>query len=388
MRAYFTAYGVGLGHATRLVKIATQLKDSGVKIKFSSFGEAARYISMEGYECLKVPPLELAWSAEGGFSIKHSIARLPRLFTNFSKQINTELNQMIGYNPDIVVSDTRLSSLLTGKLLRIPVVVLLNQIKLLLSPRLRRFKAARLYEKWNGEFLGLMWSVADKILIPDLPPPYTIAENNIWGTITPVAKLEYVGFTTPGISVSEEQMKKVSQTLELNRTKPIVFVHVSGPRETRIPFIQTALDACRALRPETQYIISAGTPGGDTTPKKISHSGRYYEWCTVRDEIFAIADVLVLRGGHAVISQAIQFGKPIVTIPIDNHGEQLGNSEKVAKIGIGIMLKSSQSSEITNAIHCIIDNKRYQRKAIEMMALTEKLNGIDNVVKIIRSYLK
>ena len=109
-----------------------------------------------------------------------------------------------------------------------------------------------------------------------------------------------------------------------------------------------------------------------------------YGW----DEIFAIADVLVLRGGHAVISQAIQFGKPIVTIPIDNHGEQLGNSEKVAKIGIGIMLKSSQSSEITNAIHCIIDNKRYQRKAIEMMALTEKLNGIDNVVKIIRSYLK
>ena len=180
MLAYFTAYGVGLGHATRLVKIATQLKDSGVKIKFSSFGEAARYISMEGYECLKVPPLELAWSAEGGFSIKHSIARLPRLFTNFSKQINTELNQMIWYNPDIVVSDTRLSSLLTGKLLRIPVVVLLNQIKLLLSPRLRRFRAARLYEKWNGEFLGLMWSVADKILIPDLPPPYTIAENNIW----------------------------------------------------------------------------------------------------------------------------------------------------------------------------------------------------------------
>ena len=42
MRAYFTAYGVGLGHATRLVKIATQLKDSGVKIKFSSFGEASK----------------------------------------------------------------------------------------------------------------------------------------------------------------------------------------------------------------------------------------------------------------------------------------------------------------------------------------------------------
>ena len=51
----------------------------------------------------------------------------------------------------------------------------------------------------------------------------------------------------------------------------------------------------------------------------------------VRDEIFAIADVLVLRGGHAVISQAIQFGKPIVTIPIDNHGEQTRQFRKSSK---------------------------------------------------------
>ena len=54
-----------------------------------------------------------------------------------------------------------------------------------------------------------------------------------------------------------------------------------------------------------------------------------------------VSNLLVIRGGHTVISQAIQFGKPMLTIPIENHGEQIGNSEKVAKIGLGIMIPSA-----------------------------------------------
>jgi UDP-N-acetylglucosamine--N-acetylmuramyl-(pentapeptide) pyrophosphoryl-undecaprenol N-acetylglucosamine transferase len=96
-----------------------------------------------------------------------------------------------------------------------------------------------------------------------------------------------------------------------------------------------------------------------------------------------------LRGGHVAISQAIQFGKPIITIPIENHGEQLGNSEKIAEIGIGVTLKTKQlqANQITCAIHKILDDSRYQKKANELMKLAEKLDGIDNVVKIVRSYL-
>ena len=107
------------------------------------------------------------------------------------------------------------------------------------------------------------------------------------------------------------------------------------------------------------------------------------------DEIFAMSNLLVLRGGHVAISQAIQFGKPIITIPIENHGEQLGNSEKIVKIGLALMLKTKQlkANQITDAIHQILDNPRYQKKATELMKLTEKLDGINNIVKIVRSYL-
>ena len=388
MKAYFAAYGVGLGHASRSIMIANRLQNTGVTIRFSSYGEAAIYISMQGYECIAVPPIEFAWSIDGQFSIKYSIANMPKWFTNFSRQLNKETRNMIEYRPDIIVSDSRLSSLITARFMGIPAVVILNQVKLLLSPHLREFRIARLFEKINGEILGLMWTFADKILIPDLPPPYTIAGHNIWDTSSVAGKLEYVGFTAPKLCITQEQISKVVQYLGLNRSKPIVFIHVSGPMETRIPIIRTAIEACKSLRQEIQYIISEGRPKGDIEPKKLSESGWYYEWCPVRDEIFAMSNAVLLRGGHVAISQAIQFGKPIITIPIESHGEQLGNSEKIAKIGIGIMLKTKQlkANQITDAIHQILDDPRYQKKANELMKLTEKLDGIDNVVKVVRSY--
>jgi UDP:flavonoid glycosyltransferase YjiC (YdhE family) len=271
----------------------------------------------------------------------------------------------------------------------VPSVVVLNQIKLLLSPRLREFRAARIFERMNGEFLGVIWAAADRILVPDLPPPFTIAEHNIWEISSVSSRLEYIGFTTPRHLTSREQIDKVARALEFDTSKPIVFIHISGPHQTRMPVIRTAIEACKLFGPEIQFVISEGRAKGKIEPTRIAHSGWYYEWCPVRDEIFAMSSVIVLRGGHVAISQAIQLGKPIVTIPIDNHGEQLGNSEKVVKLGLGIMLrqKSLTADQIARAVHEVIQEPKYREKATDMMKLAASLNGIDNIVKIIRSYL-
>lgn len=387
-KAYFTPYGVGLGHASRMMMLAERLGDSDVDIRFSSFGEGAHYISMQGYECMTVPPVEFAWSIEGGFSVKYSISNIPLWFTNFPRQVRDEINNIIKYDPDIVVSDTRLSSLVASKILNIPSIVILNQVKLLLSPRLREFKISRTWEKMNGELVGLIWRIADRILVPDLPPPYTIAEQNTWDISSVMKKLEYVGFTAPKSYITEAQLRETAAQLGIDRSKPIVFIHISGPLKTRIPIIRTSIEACKSLRPEIQYVISEGRPGGDIKPRKITRLGWYYEWCPIRDEIFAMSDILVLRGGHTTISQAIQFGKPLITIPIENHSEQLANSNKIAKIGIGIRLEANKikANQITCAIHQLLDDNRFQQKAEELMRLTERLDGIDNIVKIVRSY--
>jgi UDP-N-acetylglucosamine--N-acetylmuramyl-(pentapeptide) pyrophosphoryl-undecaprenol N-acetylglucosamine transferase len=389
-KAYFTPYGVGLGHASRLVTIATRLNsyDRDVLLKFSSFGEATSYIEMNGFECNSVSPVELVWSGEGGFSIKNSLGNVPSWFSNFLRQVNSEIGNLVAFSPNVIVSDSRLSSVVAGRLLRIPTIVILNQVKLLLSPRLRELKVTRIFEKINGEFMGGLWNMSEKVLIPDLPPPYTIAEHNLWDCNSIQKKVEYVGFTTASLDFPPERLDSIKKSLGISNDKPLVFVHISGPSSTRPSLISKVLQAIRDSQADIQYVISEGRPNGKIQPAKLSNSVWYYEWCPIKDELFKISDLIVLRGGHTAISQAIQYGKPIVTIPIRNQGEQLGNSDKVAKMGIGIKLDPLQmdAADITNAILKVLNNKYFLENVQKLMKVANSLDGIENVLKVIRSY--
>ena len=387
--AYFAPYGVGLGHASRLLMVADHLRQEGINIQFSSYGEAASYVSMLGYKCATVSPVEFAWSMEGGFSVKDSIANIPVWLANFSRQVNQETRNMLGCNPDIVVSDSRLSPLMAARLLKVPSVVVLNQIKLLLSPRLRDLVASRIFENLVAEFLGSMWAMAERILVPDLPPPYTLSAHNVWHIGSASRKLEYVGFASPRPQTNREQVIKTTNMLGLDRSRPLVFVHISGPVQTRPALLKVAVETAKRLDPKIQFVISAGKPGGISYPRRIGRLSWYYEWCPVRDEIFAASDLLVLRGGHVALSQAIQFGKPVVTVPIENHGEQLGNCAKMEELGAGVMLhpKRLRSDQLADAIEKVLGDSHYNKKATELQRLAERLNGIDNVVKIVRSYI-
>jgi len=387
-RAYLAPYGVGLGHASRLLSISKHLKEDNIMIKFSSYGEAVSYIHIHGYDCVKVPPIEFAWNV-GGFSIKNSIANIPLWFTNFARQVTQETKNISSFNPNIVISDSRLSPLISSKILDIPSIVILNQIKLLLSPRIREFKIARAFENLNGEFFGNIWSMAEKLLIPDLPPPYTIAEHNIWNLESVKRKMHYIGFTTPKWREDNQAIENALHSLNLDKKRPIIFIHISGPYETRLNLISTIMDASKYFRKDIQYIISEGKPKGNTIPRKISSTGWYYEWCPIRDEIFALSDLIVIRAGHEVISQAIEHGKPIVTIPIPNHGEQLGNSEKVERLKIGIRLEPSkiEAYQVAEAIHKILDDQSYLENVLKIKKVTDGLDGINNALNIIRSYI-
>ncbi len=387
--AYFAPYGVGLGHASRLLMVADHLRQEGINIQFSSYGEAVSYVSMLGYKCATVSPVEFAWSMEGGFSVKDSIANIPVWFANFSRQVNQETRNMLGCNPDIVVSDSRLSPLMAARLLNVPSIVILNQIKLLLSPRLHELVAPRIFENLVGEFMGSMWAMAQRILVPDLPPPYTLSAHNVWDIGSASRKLEYVGFASPRPQINRQQVIKTTDMLGLDRSRPLVFVHISGPVQTRPALLKVAVETAKRLDPKIQFVISAGKPGGVSHPRRIGRLSWYYEWCPVRDEIFAASDLLVLRGGHVALSQAIQFGKPVVTVPIENHGEQLGNCAKMEQLGAGVMLHPKRliSEQLAGAIEKVLGDSNYNKKSTELQRLAERLNGIDNVVKIVRSYI-
>lgn len=79
----------------------------------------------------------------------------------------------------------------------------------------------------------------------------------------------------------------------------------------------------------------------------------------------------------------------MITIPIQNHGEQLGNSEKVEQLKIGIKLDPNeiQKEQIVEAVNAALNTTEYHENAQRLKSVADKLNGIEKISEIIRQYL-
>ncbi|RMF29328.1 MAG: hypothetical protein D6752_06205 [Candidatus Nitrosothermus koennekii] len=178
-------------------------------------------------------------------------------------------------------------------------------------------------------------------------------------------------------------MSNVKDILDLE--KPIIFAHISGPNKTKLLVLKNILNTLKD-RDDINLIISEGKPNGSINPKRIKN-GWYYEWCPVRDEIFALSDLLIVRGGHSTLSQAILYGKPVITIPIENHGEQIGNARKVDKLGLGIMIRQNEiHKQLNDSIDLILLNDRYKDNMLKVKELAERLDGTKTIIDKINEY--
>ena len=249
-RVYLAPYGVGLGHASRLALLAQSLTQPGIQFVFSTFGEAYNYLSGLGFRCNVVPPVEFLWGKNGEFSVKNNIRKIPQWLVNLPLQINKEIKYLMEFDPRVVVSDSRLSPLIAANILNKPRILIINQIKLLLTPRLRDFKATRLYETCNGELMGGMWNLANRILIPDLPPPYTISEETISTVKSIRNKMDYVGFITTRNKVSDKNIDTTKNQLKHMNSMPEeilkeFMIFFCSPWETFYP-MSSAIYSCLA----------------------------------------------------------------------------------------------------------------------------------------------
>ena len=75
-------------------------------------------------------------------------------------------------------------------------------------------------------------------------------------------------------------------------------------------------------------------------------------------------------------------------MPIESHGEQLSNAEKVVKLGIGqkIDAKSMNADVLLNTLNELLHNLKYRKEMDKLAQISTKLNGIENIKNIILSY--
>jgi UDP:flavonoid glycosyltransferase YjiC (YdhE family) len=386
-KVHVAVFGSGLGHASRMLSVIEHLKkDKEVKFTFSSSNSGYELIKRLGYFCLNVPCIDAGWD-ENGLTFKKTARKLPINIFNFFSQISMEAFFMKKLKPNVVVSDSRLSAVIASKLLSLPTILVANQLQVLL-PSFVSKKGFWLLEKIMGEIIGSLWALADEILIPDLPPPYTISEKNLTGLKTVSKRLKYVGFTCNEIKLSKERTNMVKKITKIDERKATVFAQISGPEPTKLRFAKQLIDSLKEIS-KYNIIVSLGIPNGSTNVKMIGNVC-YFEWCPYKDELFKLADIVIMRAGHLSIANAIMNEKPMILIPIFKHSEQIENAKKVAKLGIGLVIdqKSLNKQSLQYAIDKIISTYKYKRKLINVKKIARNYDGVNGIASSILAKLK
>lgn len=378
-KVYFAVFGSGLGHAVRMLDVARELKKEGIEVVFSSYGEPADFIRKNGFKCIDIPPVDVHYSNDGALSPTATVMSFPLILFSSFIQYSYEMKNISRLNPSVVVSDSLPTSVVAGLVCRKPVITFLNQASIEPSRNLPNpvYRAITV-----GSYSGLtkVWNRSKKILVPDLPPPYTISEKNLKGLDE--RKILYTGFI-----IGESYERKDEMAVEFASDKRIkVFWSISGPRRTRHPVLAKAIEFASKYKEKYSVAISAGNPGGSTSPYKVRGS-IFYEWCPVQDFLIRSCDVVISRAGHMTIGRIIHHGKPAILVPIKNQTEQEGNAEKAQKLGFALSLDQDnlEPEKVDRYIREIISGS-YMERAVQLSSISRKLDPLRLSTETILSY--
>lgn len=375
MRVYIGSFGSGLGHTSRMLEVAHALRSRGDAVRFSSSEEAAKLIASLGYECNTLPLADVTYSDAGEFQVKETLLDSPVILGKTVRQFEQELANIQRFSPGVVLSDSALPTILAARVHHVPAYTILNQLNLT-STHGNPGALSRLLSAGTSAGMARLWRFSDEVLFPDLPPPYTISEMNLWGTT--LRKTRYIGFL-----FSTDTGPPDEASAEFSRgTKPKVFWQVSGPPKTRARFLKFSLDAARALSGKYSFIVSGGDPRGDRNPVRFP-GGWYYGWCGNKEEYFRNCDVVVSRAGHGTIAQAIASSKPSLLVPIPKQPEQEGNAEKAVRLGVSRVVRQEGLS--AGAVEGALDSLLSDGYSAQASTVGRIARGYDARSEILRT---
>ena len=381
VRVYFSPCGIGLGHVGRTLPLAEEMVRRGADVMFSTYLEGVDYVKRRGLPVASSPALSLVSDSTGRIDLRataitQGVPALPQ----FVRQVTSEIEYMKAFDPDVVVSDTRLSSVVAGKLLGLPVALVLNQF----MPMVPRDEISPIMSRIvDGSILTLLsrgWGASDVILVPDFPEPYTISLDSLRIPRLYRHLVRMVGFILPRKPEEVEDSGRVRGEAGAVGGETLIYAAISGPRQEREPLIRLLSPIFEESPEGYKVVMSMGDPDGGASP---SSSGNLtaIPWVLDRYEYLKACDLVVCRGGHNTIMQCISYGKPSIVIPTPNHTEQYANARRATELGFSVAIHQVDLSReiLFETVNAIMGDGGYDRR-LEEFNLNGHSDGIENTL--------
>lgn len=388
-RIYFSPCGIGLGHVGRVIPVAKELSKGGAEVMFSTYLEGVDFVRSYGFPVVSAPAISLESDSTGKIDLRASVVSqgIPALY-RFMQQVTAEMEYMKAFKPDVVFSDTRLSPVIAGKLLGLPVALMLNQFLPMVPRTEHNLTLSKIFDGGVMTLLGRGWAASDVILIPDFPEPYTLSVASLRIPEPYRHLVRMVGFVLPRRPEEVEDTGRVREEAGALEGERLIYAAISGPGRERDPLTRLLRPIFEGFPEGYKVVMSLGIPGGGSEPQT-SGSLTVVPWARDRFEYLKACDLLVCRGGHNTIMQGICYGKPSIIIPTPNHTEQYGNARKAMELGVAeVLLQDDVSAEkILGLADGMLSDPRYWER-LEEFRSRGLMEGIENTIGAIAELMK
>ena len=389
MRVYMAPCGIGLGHITRMDPIAKELNARGVPSVFSTYLDGLQYARHYALPTFAAIPINFRVREDGTIDFKMTAATsgFSLGIRRFLRQIVFEIRFMKLSKPDIVFSDSRASSVVASWLLRIPVILMLNQFRVEIVRRPSEkhlslfdqffFIIANLGWLFVRTAIQIVWGRSQIILIPDLPAPYTISQGNLAIPKRYNGKVKLIGPIVETENIQSENISQLRRRLGFITQKPIIYAAISGPRIEREALTKILIKALGSVAGKYDIIVSKGKPDGSSHPHR-SDGLRIFDWIQNQDDYMIVSDVVVSRAGHGTIMKSLVYGKPMVLVPIPDHTEQYGNARRAEALKVARIIDQSKLNGCTldTALNEVLTEPKYTKNAQKVQKNVASMHAI------------
>jgi len=396
LRVYVAPCGIGLGHIARAKPIADELNRRGIETVFSTYLDGLDFARHNHLPTFEAVPINFNVASDGTIDFKMTAATsgFSLGVRRFLRQVVREIRYLKRFRADVVFSDSRASSLVAAKLMRIPVALMLNQfrVEIIRRPSGRRlslldrlfFFIANIGWLFIRTAIELVWIRSEILLIPDLPPPFTICLGNLAIPRRYNRKVKLIGPIVEKRGTAEDEPARIKHKLGFDSEKPLIYAAVSGPKIERETLVRALLDSMRMFSNEYNVVLSRGEPKGMRSPSSLNGI-IVYDWIENQDDFIMASDLVVSRAGHGTIMKSLVYGKPMILIPIPDHTEQYGNARRAVTLRVAQMIdqKKLNPETLNSAIQEILAAKDYHTNSFEVTRKATSMGAVRTACDVI-----
>jgi uncharacterized protein (TIGR00661 family) len=315
MRILYGVVGEGMGHATRSKVVCEHLMERGHEVKIVVSGRAHAFLSKSFPDVVEIKGLTIRYvdnRMDRDGTLARNLVAAPGII---SDNVAAYYDRVVGYEPDMVITDFDTFAFLFAKRHGLPVISIDNQqiiSRTKLDPAAK--KGVKVDYQMTKAFVRAKLPGCDHYVVTTFfEPPIRKKFRDTTTLVPPILRRPIL------------EAKKRAR-----RGDHVLVYQTSASDGSLLPKLGELGD---------QRFVVYGLKRDDQKSKSAHKSSN----CVVKDfseegfvEDLATCRAVVCNGGLSLIGEALYLGKPIFSVPVRNQFEQLLNARYLEELGYGL----------------------------------------------------